>query len=428
MTDKTGTQAQETQKAKVVLVGIENEKNRYEVVKVLASQLGLTFEESGDILQELPVELIPSIPQEAGDKFADKLREAGADVEVLPIGKSSGRFCHTHPHRRARARCAEPGCNRFICEICIIGAKGKLLCPDCYTRYKRRRVLIGLGSVAGLFLVLWAWMMYGDLAQRWFKRMYVETSRVALVITGREMTESLAGYFERMANTEHPGEYRPGDSHTFPDLDGWFQREFVRSARGEIDILELDTYGIYELTGVVPKPGRSESLTWQGVKATRAYHRFFKDILDVNGLDLGAYDAVLFIEMVADTGVENDYVEQLGVIHDDVGYMKLPLAGKHSNDYYVQAAAFYVARLLGATPHLDDRGYPEFPAGYADPKKVPRHPQEASELMGVYVPFRAFEIRRANTMDNIVIGSETAFELGWLTSASRDAAYAGITP
>ena len=81
MAEETGTnKPQEPPRAKVVLVGIEVEKDRYEVVKVLAKQLGLTFDEAGSLMKELPVELIPSIPEEAGEQFAEKLREGAAIV------------------------------------------------------------------------------------------------------------------------------------------------------------------------------------------------------------------------------------------------------------------------------------------------------------------------------------------------------------
>ncbi|MDP8225664.1 MAG: B-box zinc finger protein [Candidatus Lernaella stagnicola] len=428
MADDKGKSQQEAEKAKVVLVEIQNEKDKYEVIKVLASQLGITFEEAGDIIEETPVELIPSIPLEAGEQFAETLREAGANIEVLPIGRGAGRFCSTHPHRRARAKCKEPGCHKYICEICIVGSKGKLLCPECYVRYKRRRVMIALASVAGVFIALWLWLAVGSQAKRWFNNLYINTKKVAVVLTAREMTEDLAEYFTRMGTTTRPGELTEGAEHTIPDIDGWFQREFERVASGQIDIVEIDTYGLYEIGGAVPKPSRDASVSWQGLKANRAFHRFFKNIEEVNGLDLNAYDHILFVELSKDSGVENDYIEKLGYYHDEVGYMRLPLKGQYSNDYYIEAVAHYVTRMLGAEPQLDEHGYPLFPSGYANPDKQPRHPQEAAEIMGIYVPTREFEIQRINNLENVVIGPHTAFQLGWISASTRDATFAAVSP
>jgi hypothetical protein len=427
MPEEKGGPTQDTQKAKVVLVRIEKEKDRYEVVKVLANQLAISFEEAGEILAETPVELIPSIPTEAGEQFAEKLREVGADVEVLPIGKAAGHFCSTHPHRRARARCKEPGCPKYICEICIIESKGKLLCPDCYARYRRRRWFIGIGSVAGLFLALWVWVAFGVTIKRWINHLYVDTQKVAIVLTAREMTDDLATYFMQMSTTDHPGEFITASEHKLPDIDGWFQREFQSVTEGEIDILEVDTYGLFEVSGAVPKPARSEEFSFQALKANRVFHKYFKDLVKVNSIELGAYDFKLFIELGADTGVENDYIEQLGVMHDDTAYVKLPLKGQHSNDYYLLAVAYYVGQLLGAQPHLDGHGYPEFPDGFAQPGKQPRFPQVAAELMGLYVPVRPFEIQRINNLGDVLIGPQTAYEFGWISSEKRDQAYAGMT-
>jgi hypothetical protein len=425
MPEDKGAQ-QDTPKGKVVLVGIQNEKNRYEVIKVLAQQLGMTFEETGELIKELPMELIPSIPVEAGEQFAERLRQVGADVEVLPIGKAAGHFCSTHPHRRARAKCKEPGCDKYICEICIRDANNKLYCPECYARYKRRRVLIALSAAAGLLVVLYLWFAYGSVVKRWFNYLYVDTTRVALVFTSRQLTEDAATYFLKMTTTESPGEFKPGDAHTFADIDGWYQREFVRLTAGQINILELDTYGLYEITGEVPKPARGDGFSLQGLKANRVFQRYFKDLIKTNAVKVEAYDYVLFIELTPESGVEQDYMEQLGVINEDVGFVRIPMKGAHSNDYYVMTVAHYVARLLGARPHLDARGFPVFPTGYGDPAQSPRYPQVFAELMGCYVAQDAFEIRRINAMDQAAIGPQTAFEMGWLSRARADKYYAPL--
>lgn len=417
----------ETQKAKIVLVAIPEEKNRYEVVKALATSLGISFEEAGQLLEAMPVELVPSIPIEAGEQFAEKIRVAGGEVEVLPLGKAATRFCDTHPHRRARARCKEPGCNKYICELCVKNAKGKLLCPECYTRYKRRRILITLGTVAGLFFTIYFYMTYAQDLKRWFRYLYVDTTRVALVFTSRTLNEDAGAYYLKMSQSTEPGTYHYGDAHTYPEIDGWFQREFVRQTGGEINILEVDLYGLYELPGEVPQRARGDTLTYQGLLANRAFHRYFKQLLKVNALDLSAYDYQIFVELTPNTGVEKDYMEQLGSFHDDVAFVKIPIAGVQSNDYYVMTLAYYIARLMGAASHLDDHGYPLFPQGYANPEQKPLYPQENAELTGCYIPFKPFEIRRITTLDQVYLGAQTAYEIGWISKGQRDGQYQNVS-
>jgi hypothetical protein len=418
----------DTVKAKVVLVGVKDEKDRYEVVKALAQQLGVTFEEAGELMAQMPAELIPSIPLEAGEQFAAKLTEAGALVEVLPIGRAAGRFCSTHSHRRARAKCKDPGCDRYICEICVQAARGKLLCPDHYAAYRRRVLVLTLGSLVGVFLTGYLWLAYGYSIQRRFKDLYVDTTRVAVLFTARSMNRVNAKYFLRMSETANPGAYQPGDEHTFADVDGWFQREYERVAGGQINVAKIDIYGVYELTDEVPRPARLPGFSWEAYRANRRFHRFIDELVAANNLDLAGYDHRLLVEMVAETGVPSDYMEQLGVVHQRDAYVRIPVRGALSNDYYVMALAHYVGRLLGATPQLDEHGYPLFPAGYAEPNKSPRYPQEKAELMGCYIPRRAFEIDRVTSMDQAVIGPRTAYQLGWLSKTLADAAYGGVAP
>jgi len=416
-------------KGKVVLVAIPEDKDKYEIVKALASLLGINFEEASEIIRELPVVLLPSVPIEAGEAFAKSLRDAGGTVEVLPIGPAAGRFCDTHPHRRARARCKEPGCDKYICEICIREAGGKLYSPDCYRRYKRRRLLIGLSAVAGVALLVVLWFVYSDALMRVLR--YVgptTTKRVALVCITRTMNESMAQYYMRTSSSEAPSTYESGDAHRLPEIDGWFQKQYERLTGKETNIIELDLYGLYELTGEVPAPSYSNKFSLGGLQKNRAFKNFFKELMDVNRLDLKAYNYILFVELAETTGVRNDFIENLGMVRDKIGFVKIAVHGAFSNDYYVMAAAYYVALLMGATPQLDDHGYPRFPTGYAEPSLTQRYPQTTAELMGCYIPIAAYQVERVGSLDQVIIGPHTAYEIGWISRSAMDAVYAAVKP
>ncbi len=413
-------------KAKVVLVTIPNEKDRYEVIKALASLLGTNFEEAGDIIKEMPSVLLPSVPLEAGEAFAKTLRDVGAEVEVLPIGPSAGRFCDTHPHRRARARCKEPGCDKYICEICIRESGGKLYCPTCYRRFKRRRILIGLSAVAGVALLVVLWFMFADTLLRMLRYMGpLTTKRVAMVCVTRTMTQTVADYYMKTSSSEAPGKYQLGDTHKLPEIDGWFQKQFESITGKETNIIEIDLYGMYEITGEVPEPSRSERFSFGGAQKNRAFKSFFKKLIKVNRLPLDAYDYILFVELLDQTGLRKDYLEQLGLVRDNFGYVKVPMRGSYSNDYYVMVVAHYLARMMGATLQLDAHGYPLFPSGYAAPNLNPRYPQSQAELMGGYIPTAEYQVEFISSLDQVIIGPHTAYELGWLSRSAVDAAYIG---
>ena len=145
--------------------------------------------------------------------------------------------------------------------------------------------------------------------------------------------------------------------------------------------------------------------------------------MEIHRLDLKAYDAIIFIELVEDTGVKNDFMEYLGVTCDNIGYIKIPIAGEHSNDYYVMTIAHYLARIMGAGLKLDQHGFPTFPTGYAEPNTSQRFPQTKAELMGCYVPTGNFNVQRINTLDDAIIGPHTAYEMGWISHSSMETAY-----
>lgn len=427
--DKNNIDAQAPEKVKVVLVSIPSDISKYEVIKSLASNLGLAFDEATEIINKLPVELLPSVPVEAGEKFAENIRESGAEVDVLPIGVSSGRFCTTHTHRRARARCKEPGCDKYICEIEIRDSGGKLYCPTCYKRFKRRRLLISLSAVLGVIIVVFLWFSYGSAFLRTMRYLSpVSTNEIALVCVTRNMDEKMAQFYMDAVSSESPGRYQDGDSHKISEIDGWFQKEYERLTGGELNIVEVDLYGMYQISGDVPSPSRSKKFTLEGMKANRAFRNFFKDIIKANRLNLKAYDYVLFVEVAYETGIKNDFIEYLGMVHDDIGYVVIPLDGVYSDDYYVMAIGHYIARLMGASVHLDQHGYPVFPQGYADPNLTDRYPQTNTELMGGYTPAAAYQVQRINSLDQVVLGYYTAFEIGWLSRSTMEGAYVAAKP
>ncbi len=422
------TKDQAPEKAKVVLVSIPEAKDQYEVVKVLASQLGITFEEADEIVGNMPSELLPSVPIEAGESFAEVLRNAGAEIEVLPIGPAAGRFCSTHPYRRARARCKDPGCDKYICEICIRGSGMRLFCPECYQRYRRRRVLIALGSLVGVFVLLGIWYSYSEAIIRTIRYLApASTTKVAMVCVSRTMDQDTAGYYIRLNDLESPGKYQPEKIHMLPELDGWFQREFERLTDGEINILEVDVYGLYELPGEVPKPSRTKSLSYQAIKADRAFKKFIKELIDVSSLDLSAYDLIVLVELTPSVGVTEDAVEKMGMFADEYGYVKFPYQQAEGTDYYVMIAAHYLARMMGASLKLNQFDNPLFPFGFANPAAKDKYAQTAAELTGMYVPTSPTAFERIDSLDKVVVGGQTAYEMGWISGSMRNYMYEGIS-
>jgi len=70
---------------------------------------------------------------------------------------------------------------------------------------------------------------------------------------------------------------------------------------------------------------------------------------------------------------------------------------------------------LGATDKYDPASnQPLYPAGYAQPDLSPLYPQEFAEIMAGRIPVADDESIAPQTLESVLVGPETAREIGWL--------------
>ncbi|MEZ5566553.1 MAG: hypothetical protein R3F24_14080 [Gammaproteobacteria bacterium] len=76
--------------------------------------------------------------------------------------------------------------------------------------------------------------------------------------------------------------------------------------------------------------------------------------------------------------------------------------------------AHEVLHTLGATDKYDAAtNLPQFPAGYAEPEAEPRYPQTLAEIMAGRIAVSADEAQMPDSLDEVVVGAETAAEIRW---------------
>jgi hypothetical protein len=76
--------------------------------------------------------------------------------------------------------------------------------------------------------------------------------------------------------------------------------------------------------------------------------------------------------------------------------------------------AHEVMHTLGATDKYDPAtGLPNFPAGYGDRAAEPRYPQSAAEIMGGQTPISPTAAEMPFSLEEVVVGPETALEVNW---------------
>ena len=68
---------------------------------------------------------------------------------------------------------------------------------------------------------------------------------------------------------------------------------------------------------------------------------------------------------------------------------------------------------VGATDKYDVDNRPLFPLGYADPDQTPVYPQTRAEIMVGRIPISETEVRMADSLNQCVIGEQTAREINW---------------
>lgn len=76
--------------------------------------------------------------------------------------------------------------------------------------------------------------------------------------------------------------------------------------------------------------------------------------------------------------------------------------------------AHELMHTLGATDKYDPaNGHPRHPEGYAEPDRAPLYPQELAELMGGRIALAPGRAEIPHSLDQVVIGPQTAAEIGW---------------
>ncbi len=76
--------------------------------------------------------------------------------------------------------------------------------------------------------------------------------------------------------------------------------------------------------------------------------------------------------------------------------------------------AHELLHTVGATDKYAADNSALFPTGYADPEQSPLYPQTKAEIMVARIPLSATTMRMADSLDECVIGEQTAKEILWL--------------
>lgn len=77
--------------------------------------------------------------------------------------------------------------------------------------------------------------------------------------------------------------------------------------------------------------------------------------------------------------------------------------------------AHELLHTLGASDKYElASGLPRYPEGYAEPDRVPRHPQRLAEIMGGRIPLAPDRADIPASLNDVRVGALTAREIGWV--------------
>lgn len=111
---------------------------------------------------------------------------------------------------------------------------------------------------------------------------------------------------------------------------------------------------------------------------------------------------------------ESPILHSIGIAEMRLAVANLPATERHRG-YGQVLLAHELLHTVGAEDlYHPATGLPVFPAGYAEPNREPRYPQEQAELMAGRIPVQPGRAVQAVNLDETRIGPRTAREIGWL--------------
>lgn len=271
------------------------------------------------------------------------------------------------------------------------------------------RKVILYGSI--LLVTAWALFLAGKKittpAQPWKGNLRKE-SRIFLQFIGEASQQQLLTMTSTIKD--------PTTTPNLSEVENFYSREYKRYSGVDLKIVtfELSHYPISMFDGLTKQSNVLQLLT------SNAIFTFLKQ----KGAEgTTNYDATVYVYFYP---FESD--------HPNLSFPD-EFAGEHSSREGVifapahlsqrlrvlQSIAREVAKIYGATDKIDAvTKMPLIPSGIANPKASSLYPQSKAELMGKDIPTSPIQKRSITSMSEVIIGPDTAYELGWINRATRD--------
>jgi len=356
------------------------------------SSLGLSREEAQTLWDRLPMALRLAEPTEPQMQWLrQRFEELGLAVTLRALpGKHPA--CTRHPRLACESTCLR--CQQTpICAACAeLGRQG--ICQAC-ERAARRRVRFRRVRITGLLAILLA-VIIGTLRSNQRIASWERPLRIAILPISAGVEGDVRGYLDTLAPT------------TFDEVAKFVQREGELHRVGTRSLVEL-TLGPKLDDAPPPAPGPDDrsavSVALWSLKL-RTWTWRMSSRLGLPDADVRVF--AFFHSAVPGTELEHS----LGMRKGRIAIAHLFASQKDARTNNV-VIAHEMLHTLGATDKYDEQALPIFPAGYAEPSRKPRLPQVRAEIMAGRIPISETLAKMPDSLDQCVIGPETAREIGW---------------
>ncbi len=356
------------------------------------TSLGLSREEAQALWKRLPASLRLAASSESQRQWLrQRFEELGLTVTLASL-PGQHPACQRHPHLACESTCL--GCQQTpVCSACLeLGQQG--ICPVCVRAAGRRR-WFRRTRIAVLLTILLA-VIIGTLLDARRIASWRRPLRVAILPVSAGADRDVRAYIDSL------------DTTAFDDVAKFFLREGELRHVGARPPVEL-IFGpkVDDVPPPVPEPGDRSAISvalWSlklRYWVWRMSRRFGLAEVDVRIF-------ALFHPAVA--GTELDHSLGLRKGRTAIAHLFASAKDAPTNNVVI---AHELLHTLGAADKYDEQTLPLFPAGYAEPARSPRFPQTLAEIMAGRVPITVSAAKMPDSLEQCVIGPETAKEIGW---------------
>jgi hypothetical protein len=210
---------------------------------------------------------------------------------------------------------------------------------------------------------------------------------------------------------------------TFSSLEKWFQEEYQRFDKSQTKIpFRFEIKGPFQATRPSPRPPSSGKMSLlERYNKVRLFLNYYDEQQQAHNITGSNIVFVSFYHKIDSSFYKN--VHSVADRRSHRGFVFAPMDDE-SSDLVLINVAHEMLHLFGATDKYVGQTC-EFPIGYYDPYQSGLFPQQYAEVMAQAIPLAKDKERLVKYFDEMRIGMDTAWQIGWIPKSRRDRYYKG---